>query len=79
MRYKKLIITLLVLLLMIIFYGCTHDNKTADVNKDAKASYREVILNDALEAEHITNIYLNKNNELVAYIAVESGKYVVLD
>lgn len=79
MEPQKAIIILLALLLIVTFYGCTTENKTAGVNKNTEATYREIILNDVLEAEHITNIGLNKNNELVAYIAGDSRKYVVLD
>lgn len=79
MKPQKVIIILLALLLIVTLYGCTTENKTAGVNKNTEATYREIILNDVLEAEHITNIGLNKNNELVAYIAGDSRKYVVLD
>ncbi|SDY97749.1 ABC-type glycerol-3-phosphate transport system, substrate-binding protein [Proteiniborus ethanoligenes] len=79
MKPKKVIIILLVLLLIVTLYGCTTENKTAGVNKNTEVTYREIILNDVLEAEHITNIGLNKNNELIAYIAGDSRKYVVLD
>lgn len=79
MRYKKVIITLLVLLLIVTLYGCTTENKTAGANKNTEATYREIVLNDVLDAENISNINLNENNELVALIGGDSTKYVVLD
>lgn len=79
MKHKKVIIILLALLLIVTLYGCTRENKSVGVNKNTEAKYRQVILNDVLKAENISSLSLNRNNELIAYIAEGSRKYVVLD
>lgn len=79
MSYKKAIITFLTLSLMLVFYGCSKDSTTTDVPKNIIA-YKEIILNDALEAENILSMGLDANNQpVVSILGKDSRKYVVLD
>lgn len=78
MQYKKIIAILLILSLIFVLNGCTKDNRMTGVDKNI-TTYKEIILSDILEAEYVSSIDLNHNNELVLFIGGDSRKYVVLD
>lgn len=64
---------------MFVFYGCTKDSTTTDVAKNIIA-YKEIILNDALEAENILSMGLDANNQpVLSILGKDSRKYIVLD
>lgn len=79
MSYKKVLIILLTFSLMFVFYGCTKDRGTTDVAKNI-TTYKEIILNDVLEAKNILSVGLDINNQPVLFIlGKDSRKYIVLD
>ncbi len=78
MRYKKVIVILLSLLLMFMFYGCTKDKGTTGVDKNT-VMYKEIIIGDVLEAEYISSIDMNSDNELILRSEGDISKYIVLD
>ncbi|MGF7058758.1 extracellular solute-binding protein [Brassicibacter mesophilus] len=78
MKYKKIIVLMLILSLMITSYGCTQDKKTSDTNVN-DLSYKEIILSDTLGEEYISSININSKSELVLCSEGDKIKYLILD
>ncbi|MGF7058756.1 extracellular solute-binding protein [Brassicibacter mesophilus] len=75
MKYRKVMIMLLILSLMITSYGC---KGTLDTNGGV-SSYKEIILSDILGEEYISRIDINSDNELVLCSEGDNSRYLILD